>query len=52
MFEIIQKEIDAAIYKCTLYKMTTEENCQISIVNEKLDKKNEEEAHVIQYKVI
>ena len=52
MFEIIQKEIDAALYKCSLDKMTTEEDCHISIVNEKLDKKNEEEVHVIQYKVI
>lgn len=54
IFEIIQKEIDAALYKCSLEKMTTEEDCQVSIVNEKLDKKNEaseEEARVIQYKV-
>lgn len=46
MFEVIQKEIEAALYSCSLAEMTTEESGQVAVIQE-----NRQGSKPVQYKV-
>nr|XP_043619729.1 protein FAR1-RELATED SEQUENCE 5-like [Erigeron canadensis] len=39
VFEIVQKEIEASLYACSVDQMTIEGDCKVYLVNEKLEKK-------------
>jgi hypothetical protein len=52
IFDIIQKEIEAALYKCSVAQMSTvDDTCQVYIIMEMLERKNENGEDVLQYKV-
>jgi len=47
IFEIVQKEIEASIYMCSVEELKTEDTIQSSVINEKMENSNT----VLQYKV-
>nr|XP_043630198.1 protein FAR1-RELATED SEQUENCE 6-like [Erigeron canadensis] len=53
VFEIVQKEIEASLYACSVDQMTIEGDCKVYLINERLGKKTLDTGkNVIQYKVL
>nr|XP_043635986.1 protein FAR1-RELATED SEQUENCE 6-like [Erigeron canadensis] len=53
IFEIVQKEIEASLYACSVDQMTIEGDCKVYLINERLGKNPLDTGkNVIQYKVL